>query len=333
MSSAHPLLLQTIVARVLHDLKSVPTIPESVTMCAEQDMTTHLSKLSFPCRRWFGTRRRLECWKRHGAKAYFRKIAERHYVRSFRAICSHRLERADGVDSSQLIPLAVASANVNTLYPKQKLTSYGRVGFELMYQKVQALELAFDECECHVVGVQEGRAKSCGVREGVKCRVLHSAADQNGNAGVQIWLHRSLSSEIRAWAVVSERLLWAACSFLGGQCAVFVAAQSPIDTSTGAVRILFWDCLEHTMTQLRLMFPAFEVIVLIDGNARLGSVVSPSIGGCDCAKESPNGMTLRCMCERFNTEITNSFFLLGRLGYQVVAHALDWSMCSVRVFF
>ena len=76
----------------------------------------------------------------------------------------------------------MASANVNTLYPKQELTSYGRLGSELMFSKVQALELAFDECECHVVDVQEGRAKSCGVREGVKCRMLHSAADENGDA-------------------------------------------------------------------------------------------------------------------------------------------------------
>ena len=73
--------------------------------------------------------------------------------------------------------------------------------------------------------MQEGTAKLCGVREGVRFRMLHSAADQNGDAGVRIWLHRSLSSEIRAWAVVGERLSWAACSFHGGQCAVFVAAH------------------------------------------------------------------------------------------------------------
>ena len=54
--------------------------------------------------------------------------------------------------------------------------------------------------------MQQGTAKSCGVREGVKYRMLHFAADQNDDAGVRIWLHRSLSSETRAWAVVSERL-------------------------------------------------------------------------------------------------------------------------------
>ena len=84
--------------------------------------------------------------------------------------------------------------------------------------------------------MQEGTAKLCGVREGVRYRKLHSAADQNGDAGVQIWLHRSLSSEIRARAVVSERLSSAACSFHGGQCAVFVAAHSPSEISTTAVR-------------------------------------------------------------------------------------------------
>ena len=82
----------------------------------------------------------------------------------------------------------MASANVNTWYPKHELTSYGRLGSELMYSKVQALELAFDECEYHIVVVQEGTAKSCGVREGVKYRMLHSVADQKCYAGLQIWL-------------------------------------------------------------------------------------------------------------------------------------------------
>ena len=44
------------------------------------------------------------------------------------------------------------------------------------------------------------------------------------------------------------------------------------------------------MIQLRLMFSTFEVNVLIDGNVRLGGVVSPSIGRCDCAKGSSSGM-------------------------------------------
>ena len=167
-----------------------------------------------------------------------------------------------------------------------------------MCSKVQALELAFDECECHVVGVQEGTAKLCGVREGVRYGMLHFAADQNGDAGVRIWLHRSLSGGTRAWAVVSEKLSTAACSFPGGQCAVFVAAHGPTETCTSAVRNLFWNFLDHTMTQLRLVFCAFKIIVLIDGTARLDSV--PSIGRCHCTKESPNGMTLRCMCELLN---------------------------------
>ena len=56
VSSAHPLplspsdnsltVLSSAVSRVLHDLKSVPTIPESWLVCAEQEMTTPLSKLS-----------------------------------------------------------------------------------------------------------------------------------------------------------------------------------------------------------------------------------------------------------------------------------------------
>ena len=39
-------MLSSAVSRVLHYLKSVPTIPESWLVCAEQEMTTPLSKLS-----------------------------------------------------------------------------------------------------------------------------------------------------------------------------------------------------------------------------------------------------------------------------------------------
>ena len=59
------------------------------------------------------------------------------------------------------------------------------------------------------------------------------------------------------------------------------------------------------MTQLRLVFRAFELFVLIDGVARLGSALS--IGRCGCTKESPNAMALRCMCERLNVKVANSF--------------------------
>ena len=72
-----------------------------------------------------------------------------------------------------------------------------------MYSKVQTLELAFDECENHIVVVKEGTAKSSGVCEGVKHRMLHSVADQKCCAELQIWLHRSLSSEKCAWVVLS----------------------------------------------------------------------------------------------------------------------------------
>ena len=67
-------------------------------------------------------------------EAYFKKIAGRHLVTSFIASFSRdRISRADGVVSFQLLSLSAASANVNTLNPKQESTSYGRVGSELMY--------------------------------------------------------------------------------------------------------------------------------------------------------------------------------------------------------
>ena len=70
-------------------------------------------------------------------EAYFKKIAGRHHVRSFIASFSReRISRADGVVSSQLLSLSAASANVNTLYPKRELTSYGRLGSEVMYSTI-----------------------------------------------------------------------------------------------------------------------------------------------------------------------------------------------------
>ena len=103
VSSAHPLLLprsdnsltvlSCAVSRVPHDLKSAPTIPESWLVCAEQEMTTHLSKLSSLASKMGVSH--AEAGSKHaagssvggdlGAKAHFRNIARRHNVRSFSA--------------------------------------------------------------------------------------------------------------------------------------------------------------------------------------------------------------------------------------------------------
>ncbi len=116
-------VLSSAVARVLHNLKSVLTISESVAACAEQEMTTPLAKLSSlapqcaPCRVWCEACSRYECWRRPSAEASFWKIAQgrRKCVRSFIASFSRfGHERADELDSCQLLPVSVASANANT---------------------------------------------------------------------------------------------------------------------------------------------------------------------------------------------------------------------------
>ena len=45
---------------------------------------------------------------------------------------------------------------MNTLYPKHELTSYGRLGSDLMFSNMRTLDLAFNESNCQALGVHEG---------------------------------------------------------------------------------------------------------------------------------------------------------------------------------
>ena len=138
-------------------------------VCAEQELTTPLSKLSFLASKMGVSR--AEADSKHAADSSVggdlvrRRISGKSFDvtmsdRSAQVLHDADLKERTEKTALQLLPLSVASANVNTWYPKHELPSYGRLGSELMYSKVQPLELAFDECECHVVDVQESRAKS-----------------------------------------------------------------------------------------------------------------------------------------------------------------------------
>eukprot|EP00969_Alexandrium_andersonii_P157475 6960469-Alexandrium_andersonii.AAC.1 len=88
--------------------------------------------------------------------------------------------------------LNLATANVNTLLPWEEGTSYGKVGGrELMLSKVQLLEYEFVEYELHILGLQEGRSPSLGIKEGLYYKML-CAPGEGGNYGVQLWIARSM---------------------------------------------------------------------------------------------------------------------------------------------
>jgi len=67
----------------------------------------------------------------------------------------------------------LATANVNTLLPWEKSTSYGKVGgHELLLSKVQLLMYEFLAFDLHILGVQEGRPPTLGVKEGLYYNML-----------------------------------------------------------------------------------------------------------------------------------------------------------------
>eukprot|EP00959_Pyramimonas_sp_CCMP1952_P339305 7106493-Pyramimonas_sp.AAC.1 len=94
--------------------------------------------------------------------------------------------------------------------------------------------------------------------------------------------------------------MWAAVVFKNGAAAILVSAHAPTECSSEAQRLTFFDQVNKLLSELRAKFPTFHTIAMIDGNARIGSVPSKYIGGCDAHSENANGSELRHLLDTFD---------------------------------
>ena len=170
-----------------------------------------------------------------------------------------------------------ASANVNTLLPHEEGRAYARTSVTSLLSKVTLLETQFKEHSIDAVGVQEGRAKTGGVFNGMYYTRIVAAADPLGQYGVQLWLRAESQFHVLQWKAVAPRLLFAVCRSRTVSM-VFIVAHAPSETSPVEDKDSFWDSFWTVTLSLKSKFPVFHFVVLGDMNARVGSVPSRSIG-------------------------------------------------------
>ena len=230
--------------------------------------------------------------------------------------------------------LSIATANVNTLLPWEEATTYGKIGGkELLLSKVQLLEYEFDECQLHIVGVQEGRSPDMGVKEGLYYKML-CAPGVRGNYGVQLWIRRSMRYELLAWDVVSARLLWAAVKHKNDCVVLYLVGHAPTEMASEKERSDFFDEASKAVQALSIRFTGAEVAFLIDANAKLGSVASEYIGGKECARENKNGSEVRMLLEKFALFAVNTFYEAGYTwkSSRGPTHRIDYVLLSRRLY-
>ncbi|CAK0799770.1 unnamed protein product [Prorocentrum cordatum] len=195
---------------------------------------------------------------------------------------------------------------------------------------MQLLDLQFHHACLSVLGLQEGRALTLGRKDGVHSIMLCATGDGD-QAGVQIWLAQDAQASLRAWNVADARLMWAAVAFPNGAAAIFSSAHAPTEASDDTTISSYFDKTQTLIHKVRANHATFEVIIFVDGNARLGSVPSQYVGNREVAVANMDGFVLRSVLEMNELFAVNTFYNAGptwRHGSSGNQYRIDYSLST-----
>eukprot|EP00973_Karenia_brevis_P061064 8491047-Karenia_brevis.AAC.1 len=153
----------------------------------------------------------------------------------------------------------------------------------------------FDRASLDYIAIQEGRLPHTGVREAAHYQMNMAAADENGNGGVQIWVHQRKRHTVRDVVPVSPWLMY--MSVRDDEHFVLVCAHAPHETAPVDRKDSFWHLLDTTIAKIRRQYKGATLVLAIDANAKLGSRVSAHVGDIEAVNENDNG-------ERFHNTLT-----------------------------
>ena len=89
-----------------------------------------------------------------------------------------------------------------------------------------------------------------------------------------------------------------------------ISAHAPYEDAHIDRRTAFWDALAAELGTIR-EHPSNLTLLLVDANAHVGSIPSPSIGKCVVQAENENGASLRATTEETSVVLVNTFFDAG----------------------
>ena len=191
-------------------------------------------------------------------------------------------------DTSCTLRCKVATANVLSLLPG-KLQKEGLRG----RARTEALHQMFAEEGYHIVGVQETRCRVACRIEQQHYLVFSSPATAQGHLGVQIWIARSipLGGEGHQLRRDHFRVVASTPRFLVLKCiapffrTLLVCGHAPTSQADDDDLKNWWATLRASLTSRYAEWPQ---ILMIDANARIGSLPSRAFGEHQ-AEEQDNG--------------------------------------------
>ena len=249
------------------------------------------------------------------------------------ALCVHKKRSARPAKSppaEALDNLTSATANVNTLYPRELKQSSTAQGCSST-SRMLILGTAFANAGVHVVFVQEGRLPGNGVAHCKNFVMYRAGVDDNGCFGVQLWISRRFAKHVVTTTVRSTRAMRVDLRF-GKVLVHLISAHAPCEDAPAAEREAFWSAFAADLTTMTAR-PGAHIIMGIDANAHLGSVPSPALGHCEAQEENHNGASLRATAEEHDLSVVNSFYdagptwtssynLKSRIDYLCVSQAM-----------
>ena len=179
-----------------------------------------------------------------------------------------------------------------------------------MVGKVELLEIAMRDAGIDVIGLQESRSRQAGIFNGPLYRRYCGAADDNGNAGCQLWIAASWNFAMLTMDDISPRLLVVTGRREGyGTLLNFVVAHAPCEHATNEEKTTFWTLFNEAMRKLK-NDRVSRRIVFIDANART-SADEPFVGACDPEPCNDNGERLIAAMKVDGMVAVNTFYPCG----------------------
>ena len=235
-------------------------------------------------------------------------------IRQFEQVLD--LPREASVKEQLILSCSFASFNATTLRPS--VEDLGACQAATRIQGVQALlQQQFHAHDLLFVGIQETRVPASTSYQSGHFAVLSASADEAGQGGVALWVNTHipyakdsngrdlflLRKHCVALYADPRRLFVKVCA--PGINVLVCVWHAPHSMRPEDDRVRWWQDSERHLRSF--VKPDDDIVLLIDANARVGSVPSTAVGSNGCEKETHNGTLFREFLEAWHLILPATF--------------------------
>ena len=173
------------------------------------------------------------------------------------------------------------------------------------------LEAQFNASGYSIIGLQETRCRREGDRRGRHYYMIGTAASDIGQGGCELWITLKLKPVKSSITVTAQSHRWLAVNVeLPNFSAAIVVAHAPPEVANELIRKQWWEELSQIV--LNMAPRSGQVWLLIDANAKLGSLTSAAVGSCHAQTQNGNGRALHSLLLETGLFATNTFTQEGK---------------------